>query len=276
MKISVLGCGWLGFPLAIRLLEDGFEVNGSTTNPQKLNFLKKHGITPFEVKFSPQLITPLQEEFWFSDVLVINIPPSRFSDKSENFHIIQIESILKFAKRYDVKNILYVSSTSVYPECNQLVDEDTEINAHNTQHYAIWEAENRIRNSYGKASTIVRMGGLMGANRIPGKYFSGKSVENFNVPVNYIHRTDAVEIIRKIIHQQCWGEILNAVAPYHPTRKEVFQHSCVKMKLPLPHFIDTNTQPPYKIVDSSKVQKLLNYAFRYPNPTLFDYDEIIE
>jgi 3-hydroxyisobutyrate dehydrogenase-like beta-hydroxyacid dehydrogenase len=30
-KISILGCGWLGFPLAKALLKDGFTVKGSTT-----------------------------------------------------------------------------------------------------------------------------------------------------------------------------------------------------------------------------------------------------
>ena len=30
-KIGVLGCGWLGFPLAKDLIKQGFKVKGSTT-----------------------------------------------------------------------------------------------------------------------------------------------------------------------------------------------------------------------------------------------------
>lgn len=46
-KISILGCGWLGFPLAKALLLKGFSVKGSTTSSEKLATLEKAGITPF-------------------------------------------------------------------------------------------------------------------------------------------------------------------------------------------------------------------------------------
>ena len=47
MKISILGCGWLGFPLAKKLIEIGFEVKGSTTSENKLALLKSNNIEPF-------------------------------------------------------------------------------------------------------------------------------------------------------------------------------------------------------------------------------------
>ena len=46
-KISLLGCGWLGLPLAKSLLEKGFLVNGSTTSEDKISILKREGIRPF-------------------------------------------------------------------------------------------------------------------------------------------------------------------------------------------------------------------------------------
>ena len=45
-KISILGCGWLGFPLAKALLSKGLSVKGSTTSSEKLATLEKAGITP--------------------------------------------------------------------------------------------------------------------------------------------------------------------------------------------------------------------------------------
>ena len=44
MKISILGCGWLGFPLAKSLVEKGFSVKGSTTSENKLSILSTAGI----------------------------------------------------------------------------------------------------------------------------------------------------------------------------------------------------------------------------------------
>ena len=47
IQISILGCGWLGLPLAKALLEKGFSVKGSTTSVQKLPLLKNIGAAPF-------------------------------------------------------------------------------------------------------------------------------------------------------------------------------------------------------------------------------------
>ena len=42
-KISILGCGWLGLPLAKALIENGFSVKGSTTSTDKLTALENAG-----------------------------------------------------------------------------------------------------------------------------------------------------------------------------------------------------------------------------------------
>jgi 3-hydroxyisobutyrate dehydrogenase-like beta-hydroxyacid dehydrogenase len=48
-QISILGCGWLGSPLAKSLLEKGFSVNGSTTSLEKITVLEKAGISAFQI-----------------------------------------------------------------------------------------------------------------------------------------------------------------------------------------------------------------------------------
>ena len=42
-QISILGCGWLGFPLAQALLKAGFSTKGSTTSIDKKEMLEKAG-----------------------------------------------------------------------------------------------------------------------------------------------------------------------------------------------------------------------------------------
>ena len=39
-NISILGCGWLGKPLVIKLIEEGFTVKGSTTTTRKFDEFK--------------------------------------------------------------------------------------------------------------------------------------------------------------------------------------------------------------------------------------------
>ena len=50
-NISIIGCGWLGFPLAKHLIRLGYHIKGSTTSKDKLTKLESEGIEAFH--FSP-------------------------------------------------------------------------------------------------------------------------------------------------------------------------------------------------------------------------------
>ena len=43
-KIGILGCGWLGFPLAEILIKKGFDVKGTSTSLEKVEQLNKIGV----------------------------------------------------------------------------------------------------------------------------------------------------------------------------------------------------------------------------------------
>ena len=42
--VGIMGCGWLGLPLAQSLIEKGFNVKGTTTSFEKLSVLTNIGI----------------------------------------------------------------------------------------------------------------------------------------------------------------------------------------------------------------------------------------
>ena len=50
--VSILGCGWLGLPLAKLLIAKGFNVKGSTTSEHKLHTLAQYGIASILVHFN--------------------------------------------------------------------------------------------------------------------------------------------------------------------------------------------------------------------------------
>ena len=122
MHISILGCGWLGLPLAQTLLGRGYIVKGSTTQEEKLATLEERGITPYLIRFSPQINDDYQADFFDSEVLIVNIPPKRNEEVIEVYPR-QIASLLRAIERSPMKKVLFVSSTSVYPNVNRLVQE---------------------------------------------------------------------------------------------------------------------------------------------------------
>ena len=62
-QISILGCGWLGLPLAKKLIEKKYSVNGSTTSEKKLSILKDAGINPFLVTLDSESVSESITDF---------------------------------------------------------------------------------------------------------------------------------------------------------------------------------------------------------------------
>lgn len=262
--ISILGCGWLGLPLAKRLILQGFHVKGSTTTKSKLKLLEDNGIEPYRIVLEPNIKAKKIDNFLDTDFLVINIPPMRGENIIE-FYPAQIKSIIKTIEDSVIEKVVFVSSTSVYGNNNQIVTEESELNPERNSGKALVIAEGLIRANIFFQTTIIRFGGLVGQSRHPGKFLTGrKNLSGTDTKVNLIHLDDCIEIITQIIRKNLWGEIFNAAADEHPTKKELYTKAALVLNLEPPTFSDKKDN--YKIVSSEKLKLMLNYKFKFPNP----------
>jgi nucleoside-diphosphate-sugar epimerase len=265
MKISILGCGWLGFPLGKYLVEKGHFVKGSTTSESKIALLSKVGIEPFLLKFSPQIEGDSINHFLNSEVLIICIPP-RAGKYGEDFHVQQIEFLLGYLPSSTIKSIIYTSSTSVYPDLNREVTEDDEV----IENHALIRVENLLK-TLSHNVTILRCGGLMGEERIPAKYFAGKTINTGKIPVNYVHQEDVIQIITMILEQGFWNETFNVVSPEHPIKEEIYLKNCEELGFEKPIFEEPLEEIPFKIISPRKLIQRTEYKFKYDNPLIFKY-----
>jgi len=265
MEISILGCGWLGLPLGKYLVENGHSVKGSTTSESKIVLLSEVGIEPFLLEFSPQIESEKLDNFLNSEVLIICIPP-RASKYGEAFHVQQIESLLEYLPSSSVKLIIYTSSTSVYPDLNREMTEDDKV----VDSHALIKVENLL-NNLPQNITILRCGGLMGAERIPVKYFAGKTINTGKIPVNYVHREDVIQIITMILEKGFWNETFNVVSPEHPIREEIYLKNCEELGFSTPIFEAPPGEIPFKIISPQKLIQRTGYEFIYDNPLNFKY-----
>jgi len=264
-KISILGCGWLGLPLAKVLLGKGFTIKGSTTSAEKISLLENFGIHPFLIALSADKTIDNATAFLNeSEILIIDIPP-KLRDGENNSFVAKIESLIPYIEKSTVKSVLFISSTSVYGEQNTLITEATKPNPDTESGKQLIETEMLLQNNSNFTTTILRFGGLIGKDRHPIHFLSGrKKIENPDAPVNLIHQEDCIGIILKIIEMKSWDEIFNAVTPYHPTRKKYHTEKALELKLPLPEFIDGKSAVG-KTVLSNKIQDVLKYDFVKPN-----------
>ncbi len=274
-KISILGCGWLGLPLAKSLIEKGFLIKGSTTSEEKLEVLQKAGIEPFLIsiksnKVSGNIVKFLDD----SEILIIDIPPDLRYGNTESF-IEKMKQSIPFLEQSTIKKLIFVSSTSVYSgislDCAQedniardkkfKITEETIAVPENESGIQLLASEKILMSNKHFATTIVRFGGLIGEDRNPTKFLAGrKNIENPNAPINFIHQKDCIGIIEKIIETNSWNQIYNGVASFHPTRKDYYTQKAKEMGLEIPEFDET--KPSFgKIVSSEKAAQVLGYNF---------------
>ncbi len=224
-KISIIGCGWLGKDLSASLKND------------------------FKVECFSRQSTQDDSSFWQANTIIIAI-------NTKDEYLQTLHKIDKLTTK--TSNIILMSSTSVYREFNESVDESVEIKDIKLQR----EAE-LLLISTKKNILILRLGGLMGDDRISGKW---KNISTFSDgPVNYIHRDDVINITKKMIQKNITNGIYNLVSPLHPLRSQVHKKNTKKFDLKLGTF-DGKTS---RVILSNKLVKELNYEFIYPDPLKF-------
>lgn len=268
-SVSIIGLGWLGEPLALNLLEKGYHVKGSTTSPEKLSGLQSKGIETALLKFDPNPVGSGFSSLFQTEVLFINIPP-RSRTVPEGFYAEQIKFVRELAVQSKVKKIIFVSSTSVYPDWNKKMDESFPLTLENTGSPGILRAEQILQSEKSYDLTIIRFGGLLGVDRIPGRYFSGKTNVTGDSPVNYIHQEDAVRLSAWIIENNLWNETFNGVAPLHPLRKDVYEKNSEELGFAPPMSYAAEGEAMWKEIFADKILAT-GFRFLIPDPLDFWY-----
>jgi nucleoside-diphosphate-sugar epimerase len=263
-QISILGCGWLGLPLAKALLENDFSVKGSTTSNEKISVLENSGIQPYLIALSEnKTVGNLNDFLKNSKILIIDVPPKLRGSEKENF-VLKIKNVIPFIEKSSVENVLFISSTSVYGEDNLVVTEETELNPDTESGRQLVQAEQLLQSNSNFKTTILRFGGLIGEDRHPIKFLAGRTnIENPNAPINLIHQDDCIGIIMEILTSNSWTETFNAATPFHPSRKEYYTKKAIDLDLVAPEFIN-ETSFLGKTVSSSKIETVLGYQFIKP------------
>ncbi len=266
-SISLLGCGWLGFPLAMSLVSEGFPVRASTTTMSKLEVFEKTGIDPYLVQFSSSAPPADLKKLLDTKTLIISIPPGRRDPEGFQNYQRMVESVCRELPGSKVRKLILVSSTSVYPDNNKILNENANILPDTASGKLMAETEAIFRNQNVNMISL-RLAGLIGPGRMPGKFFSGKtSIPNGMAPVNLIHLEDVIGIIQHLILDENASGVYNGCAPSHPSREEFYTLAASIEGLPQPQFISEKAN--WKIVSSVRLKSELNYSFK--TPSLMDW-----
>ena len=162
---TILGAGWLGLELA-KVLKSTYKIKVTSRNEEKLKMYEEEGFSSYILNENN---LNFLDELLETNYLFINFPPSKFDD-----YLGFLDKIYCHKKIKNIEKIIFISSTSIYPDIEGFFNEDFEINSSSSK--IVYDAEKLIEN---RSDIIFRVSALVGANRISGRRFS--KLPNWNI-----------------------------------------------------------------------------------------------
>ena len=268
--VGIIGCGWLGTALAQQLLGTNHKILATTGHDESASKLVAQGINAKKLALPTVFsVHQLAQHTIFSAYqLVICLPPRVKLGQSD--YPEKIKQIVASAELADVEHIILISSTAVYNGLSGKVDEQNDLDFTANKVQIIHDAEQEVL-KFTRQANIIRLSGLIGPERHPGRFLSAKkALANPDSVVNLIHQKDAVGIIEALLLRPSVPSlnqvIFNGVSTTHTTRALFYQQAAQALNLPQPDFIKTvNGREAIlsKEVVGEKVYKELNYQFVY-------------
>ena len=268
--VGIIGCGWLGTALARQLLSTNHQVLATTGHDESAGKLVAQGIDAKKLALPAGLSADqlAQHPIFSASQLVICLPPRVKLGQSD--YPEKIKQIVAGAELANVKHIILISTTAIYNGLSGRVDEQHSVDLTADKVQIIDDAEQELL-KFTRQANIIRLSGLIGPERHPGRFLSAKkALANPDSVVNLIHQKDAVGIIEALLLrpsvQSLNKAIFNGVSTTHTSRAFFYQQAAKALNLPQPEFIKRVNGGEVilsKEVVGDKVQKELNYPFVY-------------
>lgn len=81
-----------------------------------------------------------------------------------------------------------------------------------------------------------------------------------------------IGIIFSLIQYNLWNKTFNICSPVHPLRKDLYPRLAEKYGYETPQY-DLGDNSSYKIINTDKLDKLLEYQYKFPDPEKFTYQQ---
>jgi len=188
---------------------------------------------------SKDIISNTVAGYYSCDTLVIAIPPrgKYLEVLEETLDLVPVET-----------QVILLSSVSFYDGKELVIEGEMLVG--------------RLRED----AVVLRLGGLMGFDRIAGKYTAGKTLP-YDSMSNYVHRDDVLGVITAVIVQELKAEILDLVAPVQHLKSEIFAVNAERFGFAQTVFDSLECRG--KVILSKRLEERLDYLFLYPNVTDF-------
>lgn len=278
-SVGIIGCGWLGSSLAYHLKEQGVAVLATRSNAENTEQLNNQGINAEVLSLPAEQALLNSHAIFKQQCLVIAITPQFRQGRVD--YADKIQQLVESAKASNcVEKIILLSSSAVYNGLSGKVAEDSMLDMSADKVSLLNQAEQAVLgfNSHAqeasslpddlnnKKAYVLRLSGLVGPKRHPGKFLlNGRMLKSPQAIVNLIHQQDAVGLIEALLQSELCGGIFNGVSSTQVTKKQYYQAAAEALQLPTPVFDGSEPvlENDPKVVSGKKTQAALAYSFVY-------------
>jgi nucleoside-diphosphate-sugar epimerase len=275
-SLLIFGCGYVGLELARQSLKLGWSVTAFTRNQQTAEKAEEIG--------ARSVTGILQDRDWWDrlspnyDHVVNSV--GAYSPTLEGYqqsYLMGMQSIIDWLEHANgrVKNLLFTSSSSVYPQTDgSLVNEKSEHQGVSARGKILLDAERVCLQASEKLAVrrfVVRLSGLYG----PGRHLLVDKIRrqepmsgNPERVLNLTHRDDAASAVLSVLQSpdSYNREIFNACDGQHSTRGEIVRWVAKELGIDAPKFLGMEEDNgPDRRVDNTKLIELLGWSPKYPS-----------
>jgi len=268
-SVGIIGCGWLGKALAVTLLERNISVLATSSQINNVEQLNQQGINAQQCILPAKEKALVQHDVFTQQSLVIAITP-QFKQGRTDYADKVSELVSAAEQRGLVQHIILLSSTAVYHGLEGKVDEASQLNLSTQKVNILHAAEQSVLN-FSKHGSVIRLAGLVGPERHPGKFLLpkkgqlNKTLSSSTSPVNLIHQQDAVGLIESLLFAKSSLGVINGVSDTHVNKRLYYQTAAKALSLDAPIFSPRHANETTRVVSGEKAKQVLSYKFTYPD-----------
>ena len=239
MKVLVAGCGFVGGRTADLLHASGHEVIGVTHSPEsaaRLAMIKPWRTESCDIS-DRVAVHALAAKVNASSIGAVIHCASSGRGGAEMYQAVYVDGMRHLTQAFPTAFPLYTSSTSVYPQVNgEIVDETSFADPERETGRLLRAAENIALNANG---TVARLAGIYGPGRsfVLKNLLEGKAAIEGNYGqgriLNQIHADDAASALAHLITQRQAG-IYNIVDDAQMTQRQCLERLCAIFGVKLP------------------------------------------
>lgn len=276
-QVVVLGCGYVGSAVARAAVAAGATVTALTRNETTAAALRAEGVA--------MVTADLAGDGWHGAIegagaLVLNCVSSGGGglEAYRHSYVGGMASAVAWArKRGPAETIVYTSSTSVYPQGDgAVVDETAATEGAGERGTILREAERRLESAGPDVCArwfVLRLAGIYGPERhhFVDQVRAGEAAGTGAHRMNLIHRDDIVAaVVAAWTAPAATGSAVLNGADDAPTRKaEVVAWVAERLGVPLPRFSGEASssrrgQTPDRVIANGKLKSVLGWVPRFP------------